>query len=77
MCGCFGPVVSDPSFAAQEAEAAASLVGRYEVDAAKEEVFGAVVRWVTADEGVRGSELDRQLPLVRFLLMKTLEAVMA
>ena len=44
MCESFGPVVSDPSFAAQEAEAVASLVDRDEVDATEEEVSGAVVR---------------------------------
>ena len=46
MCESFGPVVSDPSFAAQEAEAVASLIDRDEVNAAEEEVFDAVVRWV-------------------------------
>ena len=69
MCGSFGPVVSDPSFAAQEVEAVASLVDRDEVDAAEEEVFGAVVRWVQEDEGARVGALDRLLPLVRFPMM--------
>ena len=69
MCGSFGPVVSDPSFAAQEVEAVASLVDRDEVDAAEEEVFDAVVRWVKADEGARANDLDQLLPLVRFPMM--------
>ena len=53
MCESFGPVVSDPSFLAAEAEAVASLIDRDEVDAAEEEDFGAVVKWVKADEGAR------------------------
>ena len=62
-------MVADPSFAAQEAEAVASLIDRDEVDAAQEEVFGAVVRWVKADEGAQANDLDRLLPLVRFAMM--------
>ena len=77
MCESFGPVVSDPSFAAQEAEAVASLIDRDEVEAAEEEVFGAVVRWVKADEGARANDMDRLLPLVRFPLMESIMPLMA
>ena len=71
MCESFGPVVSDPAFLAAEAEAVASLIDRDDVDAAEEKVFGAVVRWVQADEGARVGELDRLLPLVRFPMMES------
>ena len=46
MCGSFGPVVAGPSFAAQRAEAVASLVDRDEVGAAEEEVFWLVKRFL-------------------------------
>ena len=77
MCESFGPVVADPSFAAQEAEAVASLIDQDEVDATEEEVFGAVVRWVRADEGARANDLDRLLPLVRFPMMASTAAAAA
>ena len=70
-------MVADPSFAAQEAEAVASLIDRDEVDAAEEEVFGAVVRWVQADEGARTNDLDQLLPLVRFAMMASTAAAAA
>ena len=45
MCESFGPVVSDPSFLAAEAEAVASLIDRDEVDAAEgREAQGREVR---------------------------------
>ena len=76
MCGSFGPVVAGPSLLAAGAEAVASLVDRDEVDAAEEEVFGAVVRWVKEDEGARGGALDRLLPLVRFPQMESIAPLM-
>ena len=77
MCESFGPVVSDPTFAAQEAEAVASLIDRDEVNAAEEEVFGAVLKWVKEDEGARVGALDRLLPLVRFPMMASVEPLLA
>ena len=32
-------------------------------------MFGAVVRWVKADEGARANDLDKLLSLVRFAMM--------
>ena len=77
MCQSFGPVVSDPSFLAAEAEAVASLIDRDEVAVPEEEVFGAVMRWVKEDDRMRTGALDRLLPLVRFPLLESTEAVMA
>ena len=77
VCGNFPAVSAEPTFLALPVAEVAALVGSDDIEAAEEEVFAGVVRWVKEDEAGRKEALDQLLPLVRFPRMASRLQAMA
>jgi hypothetical protein len=74
----FGLVGAEPSFLALPVAEVVLFAESDDLASPEEDIFGAVMAWVKEDEAARKGELDRLLPLIRFLMMaKPGTAIMA